>query len=92
MTDGPPEVAYIVGFDYRSVVAFCRDDLGWRRVEPGLWIDDDGRYVRFARGIATFGRQASGRRVYFVGEFHQREDWWALDDAIRGRGCDRYYL
>lgn len=92
MTDGPPEVAYIVGFDYRSVVAFARDDLGWRRVEPGMWIDDDGRYVRLVRNAETFQRVSAGRRVYLVGSFDQREDWWEVDDAIRARGCERFYL
>lgn len=89
---GPPETAFIVGFNYSHVAHFARDDLGWAHLEKGVWQDDDGRLVRYVRHASDFDGRPSGVRVYLVGAFDQREDWWTLDDAIRERGCERHYL
>jgi hypothetical protein len=84
--------AVIIGGNLSEVAAYAKLDLGWKRLSVSVWADEDGCEVRYAGMPSRLERVSVGSKVYLVGTYWNRDDWWEMEEAIIARALQIHHL
>lgn len=86
------DIAFIVGYSAGSIDTDVRRGHGWKRMSLTSWQNDEGQIVHYLNDPKQLHGIPYGTMVYLAPGYNDRKDWWALDDMMRKRECDRMEL